>query len=135
MFFKSKETAVDVGVVKHDNVLCDLDAIVDQRHAFKVLGKLRYIKPITTQVFFEFANGMVVFRDSQHKTVDELNAAFHRLMSFVTDDLSIEDVAAMEMVQKFVLLEHVAEIIMGQKIQTEALKKKTQSQLSQTLAQ
>lgn len=112
------------GSQKQEHLLCDLDAIVDEQHTFRIFGQNRRIKPITTEVFFGFANGVVEFKNGEFKTVDSLNQAFHSLMSKVTDDLSLADVERMEMVQKFVLVQHVSEIIMGQETKEEASKKK-----------
>lgn len=118
---------------KKKDLICDLDLILNRKFTFRLFDKERKIKPITTQVFFEFADGLIKFKETKYSDFKELEKAYFDLIKLTTDDISLSDVSKMEMVQKYVLLQHISTLIMGDRQKIEDTVSKSEDEKKKSL--
>ena len=117
---------------QNEDVLCDLDAIVSETATFTFQGKTHVLLPVTTQRFMDFWDGMQKFERLEQKTADEVNAAFLGLLKSICEDVTLEQVAAMTVVQKSTLLKALAAKVVGNKGLFDSLEKKNSMSLVMT---
>lgn len=104
-------------------IICDLDMIDTQSVSFVFQGKPHVLKPITTRVFFEFLNSLQGFAKGGFDSIEEENKSFLTALHVVCEDITKEDVDAMTVIQKSVLLNGIRAKIMGSQESFEVKKK------------
>jgi hypothetical protein len=104
--------------------ICDLDAIVSKTISFRLAGRDRFLKEVTTGVLFEYVDAINQYVQLKHETVDESNAAYFAIIKTVCDDITLEETAKLSIIQKANLAEHLARKISGRRPVDDELKKK-----------
>lgn len=110
------------------DIVSDLDALVAKPIAFKLGGKIRQIKPVTTIQFFTIVNRLAeleAIRTSPDVTGEKLLGIYHELFSAVCDDFTKEDVEEMTQAQCAGLMQLIMDVVTG-KAHAEIEKKKNE---------
>jgi uncharacterized protein YkvS len=97
-------------------VISDLDAMVAERVAFRLHGKVHYIKPISVKEFFAFTNALVSIQALQQTDkvdVDHVVELYHGLIQSVCDTVSRKDVQAMTQAQAGALIQLISDCVTG----------------------
>lgn len=107
------------------DVVRDLDAIISEPVFFKLHGKVREIRPISTAGYLKYVNSLAALyelKDKQTVSADELIDRYFELVSAVCDDFTREDIEEMGQQQIGALFQLILDTISG-KSQVEAEKK------------
>lgn len=111
--FKSRKASAPSGA----EPIADLDALIQSPIPFKCLGRIHYLKPVSTQVFFEVTNAlarMSTMKDAAGTLGEErLLDLYFGLFSAVCDTLSRNDLKRMSQAQCAALLQLVIDTITG----------------------
>ena len=111
-----------------EDIVSDLDALVAKPVAFKLGGKIRQIKPVTTLQFFTIVNQLSQLenvRTAPDVTGEKLLNIYHQLFSSVCDDFTLADVEDMTQAQCAGLMQLIMDVVTG-RAQAEVEKKKIQ---------
>lgn len=121
-------------------VVSDLDAMVAHPVAFRLHGKLHYIKPITVKEFYAFTNAInsiTALEKQEHVTPQQVLEMYERLICSVCDSISRKDVENLTQAQCGALIALIVECVTGKAQvdqQSEAEVKKNSIQAPLTLA-
>lgn len=102
-------------------VVSDLDAMVAHPVAFRLHGKVHYIKPISVKEFYAFTNalaGISALESEQKLTSAQVIDLYERLIASVCDSISRREIEMMTQAQCAALLQLIVECVTG-KAQTE----------------
>lgn len=112
------------------DLICDLDVIAETKSTVKIFGKTHYLKPVTTEVFFQFAGAYADIAKMSNSSPEEINEQYGKLVNSVCPTITKKNVEQMTMVQKWALVNGLANKILGQPQDGE--KKKTLANPTQT---
>lgn len=121
MRFRKKSIPKDVELIS------DIDAILAQPIYFRLHGKVRSIKPVSTENFLKYTaalSGFYGLREQKNVTPDELINAYHELAKSISDDISRDDICQMTQAQVAAMFTLILKSVSGE-AQAEAEKKKT----------
>jgi hypothetical protein len=111
--------------------IADLDALIQAPIPFKCLGRIHYLKPVSTQVFFEVTNALARMSTMKDQAgdlgEDQLLDLYFGLFSAVCDSISRADLKRMSQAQCAALLQLVIDTITGKVHADIEEKKKTGS--------
>lgn len=97
-------------------IVRDLDAIVANPVYFRLHGKNREIKPITTESYLVYVNNLSLLysmKDKDGLTTDELLTSYFNLVKSVCDDIEIDDIKKMSQQQIGALFQLILDTING----------------------
>lgn len=99
-------------------LVADLDALVNDPVAFKVLGKEHIIEPISAVEFFKYTNAYAkLWNLTEGKTItlegDKLIDAYHELFSAVCKTITRKDIEAMSQAQIGALFQVISDTVTG----------------------
>lgn len=116
-------------------LVADIDKIVAEPVGFMLLGRVRILKPITTEEFLEFTkayNNLAILAEKEKVTPADYIFGVYRVFKTVCDDISKKDLRKMSHVQIGAVHSLIMRSISGE-IFTESqedFEKKTLGQLS-----
>jgi hypothetical protein len=97
-------------------VVSDLDAMVAMPVAFRLHGKVHYIKPISVREFYAFTNAMISLQGlekAEHVTPQQIIELYFNLIRSVCDSVARPDVEKMTQAQCGALLNLIVECVTG----------------------
>lgn len=111
--------------------ISDLDALIQEPIPFKLKGKIHFIEPITTEVFFKTVNRLEAMDRlktvAEDVTVDVIINAYYQLFASICKTITMDDVRGMSQPQCLALLQLVIDSITGRaQAEAEDVKKKSQ---------
>jgi hypothetical protein len=98
------------------SVISDLDAMVADRVAFRLHGKVHYIRPISVKEFFAYTNALVAIQSLEKAETIEANHVvelYHGLIKSVCESVTKKDVQDMTQPQVAALIQLVSDCITG----------------------
>lgn len=107
---------VDVKDKESGEIVRDLDAIVGKSIFFRLHGKMREIKPITTEAYLIYVNSLSLLysmKDKDGLTTDELLNSYYSLVKSVCDDFTMDDIKQMSQQQIGALFQLILDTITG----------------------
>jgi hypothetical protein len=123
--FKSRKASAPSGA----EPIADLDALIQSPIPFKCLGRIHYLKPVSTKVFFEVTNALARMSTMKEQAGElghkELLDLYFGLFSAVCDTISRQDLERMSQAQCAALLQLVIDTITGKVHADIEQKKKT----------
>lgn len=112
----------------HDvKIVADLDRMIAEPFAIRVLGRVHYIKPMTTEVFLKVAEGIArldAFRGAKKINENELLKAYAFLFEQCCDTIGIKEVKKMTESQIGGFYQQVIECVTGRAHANDEQKKK-----------
>ena len=122
----ARQAAEDIRVV------VDLDSLISEPVGFRFRGKIYQIQPVTTRQFMQMSQvlGELQSLNTAQKSGTEvheetINAAFHRYVSAICPELTMELLVSMTLAQRGALLTLILRHATGTVDQPETEKKKT----------
>lgn len=111
-------------------VYANLDKLIAEPLKFELFGKVRRLKPVTTEEFYKLVNALVTFNDltaQTDTTPDQVIDKISDVFCSICDDITREDVSKMNRIQIGALYSLIMEHAYGKshKLTPEDLKKKT----------
>ncbi len=114
----------------HDDckIVADLDRMITEPFAIKVLGKVHRIKPMDLQTFLKTAEGIArldAYRGMKKIDEKELLKAYAFLFSNCCDTIGIKEVKKMSQAQIGGFYQQVIEVVTGRAHASDEAKKKS----------
>lgn len=109
-------------------IVSDLDAMIASPIAFRLHGRVHYLKPVTVKEFFAYANALVSLdklKTDDKLTDEQLLEMYCRLIQSVCDTVTVEDVKSLTHGQATALIQLIVEHISGKAHADSEQKKKT----------
>ena len=102
-------------------VVMDLDKLVETERYFKLHGKARKIKPISTKEYLELTNTIqkLSSTDNVMENKEELQEIYYGLFHTITDDITMSDIESMSLSQISALMIFVMDVVSGRDVDTE----------------
>lgn len=97
-------------------IVSDLDAMVANPIAFRLHGKVHYLKPVTVKEFFAYANalaGLERLKSDEKLSDEQIVELYSQLIQSVCETVKADDVKLMTHAQATALLQLVIDHITG----------------------
>ena len=101
---------------KDYELISDLDSILSEPISFKLHGRVRVIRPVSTEEFLRFSNALAKLYDLQEKsgvTPEELISRYFDLAKSIIEDISRKDIEDMAQVQIAGLFALLMDVVTG----------------------
>lgn len=98
------------------NLVSDLDAMIAHPVAFRLHGKVHFIRPISVKEFYAFTNAMLSVQGlekAEHVTPAQIIDLYYRLVASVCDSIDRSDIEKMTQAQCGALLNLIVEVVTG----------------------
>ena len=101
---------------KDYELISDLDSILSEPISFKLHGRVRVIRPVSTEEFLHFSNALAKLYDLQEKsgvTPEELISRYFDLAKSIIEDITRKDIEDMAQVQIAGLFALLMDVVTG----------------------